>query len=186
VHVQSSIGQHPEWGIRIAGFLDEGNAPLDPRIAADNVRKIVEIPDLLKEEVIDELILACPLSMLASLGPLVGVCAEAGVPVTLLSDLFGEYLPPPRVSQLGTLPALNFAPVHHDRLMIGVKRIVDVVGASALLIDPVHRLVVPEPGFRNPDENRSCRSAGDRGLKRMHWMSTGMRQALVFSPLGIV
>ena len=134
VHVQRSIGRHPEWGIRIAGFLDDGDTPLDPTLAAYSVRKIVEIPDLLKEAVIDELILACPLSMLPSLGPLVAVCAEAGVPVTLLSDLFGDYLPPPRLSHLGSLPALSFAPVHHDRLKIGVKRIIDVVGASVLLI----------------------------------------------------
>ena len=72
--------------------------------------------------------------MLSSLRPLVAVCAEAGVPVTLLSDLFGDDLPPPEVSQLGGLSALNFAPVHHNELKLGIKRLIDVVGASVLLI----------------------------------------------------
>ena len=80
------------------------------------------------------MILACPLSMLPSMQPLVSVCVEAGVPVTLLSDLFGDDLPPPRLSQLGSLSGLSFAPVHHNELMISIKRIVDVVGAAVLLV----------------------------------------------------
>ena len=63
----------------------------------------------------------------------VDACASAGVPITLLSDIFGDYLPPPQVWRFGSLPALNFAPVHHNRLALAAKRGLDVLGASVLL-----------------------------------------------------
>ena len=102
---------------------------------------------LLNDQVIDEVIVACPRSMLASIIPVVNSCAAAGVPITLLSDLFGDYLPAPQVSRFGTLPALSFAPVHHDPIALAVKRGIDIVGALVGL------------GLTAPDR---------RGLRRPH------------------
>jgi len=133
LRVRNSIRAHPEWGLRIAGFVDEQDYPVEPSLASERIQKLHEVPDLMRERVIDEVILACPLSMLAGLGPLVQVCAEAGVPVTLLSDLF-DGLPTPRVGRLGSLSALSYAPVHHGRFEVAIKRLVDVVGASVALV----------------------------------------------------
>ena len=58
----------------------------------------------------------------------------AGVPITLLSDIFGDYLPAPRVKRFGSLPALHFAPVHHDGASLAVKRALDVAFAALLLL----------------------------------------------------
>ena len=60
--------------------------------------------------------------------------ALVGVPLTIPSDIFGDYLPPPRVTRFGGVPALSFAPVHHSRLKLAGKRLIDIVGASAALI----------------------------------------------------
>ena len=108
--------------------------PHDPRIPATRVYKFVDLQEVIREKVVDEVIVACPRSMLASIGPVVAVCATAGIPMTLLSDLYGDYLPPPRVTHFGSLAALSFAPVHHSRTKLMVKRLVDVVGSSALLL----------------------------------------------------
>jgi len=64
----------------------------------------------------------------------VGTCASTGIPMTLLSDIFGDYLPPPRVGRFGAMTALSFAPVHHSRSRLIVKRSIDVVGAAAALL----------------------------------------------------
>jgi exopolysaccharide biosynthesis polyprenyl glycosylphosphotransferase len=120
--------------MRVVGFMDESDVPHDARIPADKIFKMLDLPNILRDNVIDEVIVACPRSMLGSIGPVVGVCAAAGVPITLLSDLFGDYLPPPQVTSFGALAALSFAPVHHSGPMLMVKRCVDVVGAAILLI----------------------------------------------------
>jgi len=132
--IERSIAGHPEWGLRIIGFTDDVGSPLDPSLDGYDLHKMAEIPNLLRDSVVDELILACPLSVLPSMQPLVAVCVEAGVPVTLLSDLFGDDLPPPQMSRLGSLSALSFAPVHHSELKISIKRCIDVVGAAVLLV----------------------------------------------------
>jgi exopolysaccharide biosynthesis polyprenyl glycosylphosphotransferase len=131
---RSVLESHPEWGFRLVGFLDETDHPLIEGIDPSEVRKLVDLPSLLKDEVIDEVVVACPRSMLSALAPVVSVCAAAGVPITLLSDLFGDYLPAPRVTSFGTLAALNFAAVHHSRSQLAVKRTIDVVISSLLLV----------------------------------------------------
>ena len=133
-HVVQVLERHREWGLQVVGFLDNGDAPHDPRIPEEQIRKLVDLPTLLKERVIDEVIVACPRSMLGSLGPVVSTCASAGVPMTLLSDLFGDYLPPPRVTRFGSLAALSFAPVHHSRSLLAIKRLVDIAGATVGLL----------------------------------------------------
>ena len=133
-HVLYQLQRHPEWGLRVVGFMDEHDAPHDPRIPATRVFKFVDLQEIIRERVIDEVIVACPRSMLASIGPVVAVCATAGIPMTLLSDLYGDYLPPPRVTHFGSLAALSFAPVHHSRTRLLVKRGVDVVGSALALL----------------------------------------------------
>jgi exopolysaccharide biosynthesis polyprenyl glycosylphosphotransferase len=132
-HVLYQLERHPEWGLRVIGFLDELDVPHDSRIPAGQVFKFVDLGDVIRDRVVDEVIVACPRSMLASIGPVVAVCATAGVPLTLLSDLYGDYLPPPRVTHFGSLAALSFAPVHHSRSRLLVKRAVDVAGSALLL-----------------------------------------------------
>lgn len=129
------LEQNRQWGLQVVGYLDETDAAIAPGIDPEKVHKLMELPRLLREKVIDEVVVACPRSMLASLGPAVAVCAESGVPITVLSDLFGDYLPPPQVSRFGGNAALSFATVHHSRLELGVKRAIDIaVSGIALAI----------------------------------------------------
>ena len=137
--VRSVLENHPEWGLRLVGFLDETGSPVANGIDPEEVHKLVDLPRLLKDEVVDEVIVACPRSMLSGIAPVVSVCAATGVPITLLSDVFGDYLPAPRVTNFGALAALNFAPVHHSRSQLVVKRAIDVVvsAITLLVIAPV-------------------------------------------------
>ena len=132
--VQRLIGEHPAWALRIVGFVDDyefdGAAPE----ALGPIRKFADLPALFRDHVIDEIVVALPRSMLATLGPVVELCALVGVPLTIPSDIFGDYLPPPHVTRFGGVPALSFAPVHHSRLKLAGKRLIDVVGASAALV----------------------------------------------------
>jgi exopolysaccharide biosynthesis polyprenyl glycosylphosphotransferase len=123
------IVAHPAWGLEIVGFVDDSGVPVAPEIDPDRVFKVQDFPRLLAERVIDEVIVACPRSLLVSLDPIVGACAATGVPLTLLSDLFGEFLPPPRISRFGAQTALSFAPAHHQQLELVIKRLFDVAGA---------------------------------------------------------
>jgi exopolysaccharide biosynthesis polyprenyl glycosylphosphotransferase len=129
-----TLARHPEWGLRLIGYVDEGDTPLDPEIPSERVYKMMNLPELIRDEVIDEVIAACPRSMLAQIGPVVEACSAAGLPLTVMNDLFGDYLPPPKMRRFGSLGALTFAPVHHPRLALAAKRLIDILGAALGLI----------------------------------------------------
>ena len=137
--VYSTIENRPEWGLNILGFVDDAELPIDASIPADKVHKLVEMPRLLREHVVDEVIVATPRSMLSSVIPVVSACGAAGVPFTLLSDIFGDYLPPPVTTRFGSFGALRFAPVHHSQAGLAVKRFSDVLisGVGLVIAAPV-------------------------------------------------
>lgn len=155
-YVQNVIQQNPSWSLHIIGFVDNDTPPGGACVPGEQIFKITDMKSLIADQVIDEVIVACPRSMLASIIEVVDSCSAAGVPITLLSDLFGDYLPAPQTTRFGSLPALSFAPVHHNALKLAIKRGIDIVGASlGLLISaPVLamsavlvRLTSPGPTF---------------------------------------
>jgi len=132
--VMDEVEANPAWGLRILGFLDDRDVPVDPAIPVELVHKLQELPAMLSEQVVDEAIVACPRSLIADMASAVAVFAEVGIPVTLLSDLFGDLVPAPRTTRFGSMTALSFAPVHHGRVQLVVKRLLDVVGAACLVV----------------------------------------------------
>jgi exopolysaccharide biosynthesis polyprenyl glycosylphosphotransferase len=141
-HANNVIHEHPEWGLRVIGFVDEGDFPFDSQLlkvpsarrSNPRVHKMHEVAELFRQKVIDEVVVACPRSMLAAIAPVITICAAVGVPVTLLSDLFGDILPAPRQAQFGPHPALSFSVVHHDLASARIKRAIDAIGAAVLLV----------------------------------------------------
>jgi exopolysaccharide biosynthesis polyprenyl glycosylphosphotransferase len=133
------IEEHPTWGLRILGFVDDSDSPVDPALADARIYKFSDLPVVFREAVIDEVVVACPRTLLASVEPVISACASVGVPVTVFSDLFGDFLPPPRVSRFGAMPALSFAVVHHNPFKLSVKRALDVTvaGLALALASPV-------------------------------------------------
>ena len=133
-YVQQVIAAHPEWGLRVVAFVDDGEPDGGPRVPRERVRKFIDVPALLRDEAIDEALIACPRSLLPAIGSVVHACATVGVPVTLLSDLFGDRLPAPQVRYFDSLATLSFAPVHHNEVDLAIKRLIDILGSAAALV----------------------------------------------------
>jgi len=134
VQVYEEIRSHPEMGLRVIGFVDDADVPFDSSIPYEMVHKFIDTPNLLRESAIDEVIIACPRSLLPSIAPVVACCSAAGVPVTMPTDVFGDYFPPPRAGRFGSQASLSFARVHHSRSRLLVKRGIDIVGAAIGLV----------------------------------------------------
>jgi exopolysaccharide biosynthesis polyprenyl glycosylphosphotransferase len=128
------IEEHPAWGQRLVGLLDDCDTPADPALIGVPIHKLQDLPDLMRRVVIDEVIVACPRSMLSAIAPAIATCAAVGIPVTMLSDVFGDLMPRPRVAEFGMQPALSFGVVHHSRSALLFKRVMDVICATALLL----------------------------------------------------
>jgi len=131
--VKANIDAHPSWGLRVLGFVDDLDTPVDPSLYNAKLFRIEQMSTLLGELVVDRVVVACPRSMLGSIAPVLSACSSAGVPLTLLPDLFGDFLPTPYIGRFGARPSLEFAAVHHNTILLGVKRAIDVIGATAAL-----------------------------------------------------
>ena len=128
------INEHPAWGLRLVGLLDEYESPCDPSLLGVPIHKLQDLPDLIRSQVVDEVIVACPRSMLSMIAPAVATCAAVGIPVTMLSDVFGDLMPRPRATEFGAHAALTFGVVHHSRAALWFKRVMDVASATAMLL----------------------------------------------------
>lgn len=132
-HVYRTVVQHPDWALRIVGFVDDHAYAGDGNEAMGEIHKFADLPELFRNNVIDEVVVALPRSMLSSLSPVVEACSMVGVSLTIPVDLFEDFMPPPRVTRFGSSAALSYAPVHHNRFKLAIKRTIDIVGAATVL-----------------------------------------------------
>jgi exopolysaccharide biosynthesis polyprenyl glycosylphosphotransferase len=125
-----------DWGIQIVGHLDPDPARVGDRILESSVLGTVgDISSVLKENVIDEVILAIPRAMIPDVDKIAHACEEEGVQLGMMADVFGVHVARMRLVDLGAIPLLMLDPVAHDEWKLIVKRLMDL--GLALLSLPV-------------------------------------------------
>ena len=136
-----SIRQHANWGLRIAGFLDE-DARLRGQII-DGI-EVLGTPDdmqrLLQERTIDEVIFVVPRSWLVKTEPAILQCELGGVRATVAVDLFNMMFAKVHPSDLAGVPLISYEPTQAHEWQRALKRFMDLV-VSCL------GLVVLSPAF---------------------------------------
>lgn len=124
-----------EWGIKIIGMLDpkpiqehrgEGEVPILGDISL--IRKI------LTEEVVDEVIICLPRSLLDDVHELVEACAEEAVVVKFLADLYEVEGAEVALQQIGTWPILTINPAPKQERSLVIKRVADLLITIPLMI----------------------------------------------------
>jgi len=131
-----SLEESGQYGIRLLGFLDEDPAQ-DGRIklARDYpVRPIGDLPRILREHPIDEIIFSVDSRRLAGLEDTMLFCDEAGVRTRVAIDFFPHVNSDVYLDRLGQAPLLTFSAAPHDEIRLFVKRATDVVLAAAGLV----------------------------------------------------
>jgi len=126
-----------DYGVRLRGYLsdDPAGAPGEIRLRASyGVRPIAELPALLREHVIDEIIFAVESDRLSELEEYFLLCDEEGVRTRVAVDFFPHVNSTVSLERLGPTPLLTFSAAPYDEIRLLVKRVVDVVLAAAGLI----------------------------------------------------
>ena len=119
------------YGVRLIGFLAEsgqtGEVELDHTYP---VRQLAELPDLLKQHVIDEVIFAVDTRRLSELEEMFLLCDEEGVKTRIAIDFFPHVNSEVYLDRLGAAPLLTFSSAPHDEIRLLVKRLTDIVLAA--------------------------------------------------------
>jgi exopolysaccharide biosynthesis polyprenyl glycosylphosphotransferase len=126
-----------EYGVRLRGFLSERPA-VDPAEIALGAKypvyPIRELPALLREHVIDEIVFAVGSESLAGLEEVFLLCDEEGVRTRVAVDFFPHVNSTISLDRLGATPLLTFSAAPYDEIRLLVKRITDMTIAGAALI----------------------------------------------------
>jgi exopolysaccharide biosynthesis polyprenyl glycosylphosphotransferase len=117
-----------EWGIDIVGYLD-----LDPERIGTLVYEgcilgtITDIDSILKNHVIDEVIVAIPRTMLADVDTIAHACEEEGVKFRFMADIFNLSAARISLAKLAGIPLLTLEPVALDESKLLLKRTIDLI-----------------------------------------------------------
>jgi exopolysaccharide biosynthesis polyprenyl glycosylphosphotransferase len=132
----AALHRDAEWGISIIGHLDPdptrtGDSVLDASVLGT----VDDISSVLKDNVIDEVILAIPRAMMPDVEKIALACEEEGVKLSLMADVFDVRVARTRLTELGSIPLLTLEPVAQEEWKLLVKRLMDF--ALALLLVPL-------------------------------------------------
>ncbi|MEO8662806.1 MAG: sugar transferase [Bryobacteraceae bacterium] len=130
------------YGIRLSGFLRTGEqngvrATIQLQ-AAYPAFAASDLPELLRNRVIDEVIFAVESREISGLEELLLLCEEEGVRTRLAVDFFPHVNSRVYLEHLGHAPLLTFSATPHDEITLMLKRFIDIVFSafSLLLIAP--------------------------------------------------
>ncbi|HEY1240443.1 MAG TPA: sugar transferase [Bryobacteraceae bacterium] len=154
-----ALEKSAEYGIRLRGFLSEESAPAKREIVlkeAYPVSPVGDLPAMLRQHVIDEIIFAVPSESLARLEEYFLLCDEEGVRTRVAVDFFPHVNSTVSLDRFGATPLLTFSAAPYDEVRLLLKRSLDIVLAAAglvvlapfmLLIALLIRLTSPGPAI---------------------------------------
>jgi exopolysaccharide biosynthesis polyprenyl glycosylphosphotransferase len=132
------------YGVQLSGFLSDQNGAGEVELAQRYpVRPLAKLPDLLREQIIDEIIFAVDSRRLAELEEIFLLCDEEGVKTRVAVDFFPHVNSQISLDRLGTSPLLTFSATPHDEVRLLAKRVTDLVlaGAAAIFLFPFMLLI---------------------------------------------
>jgi len=148
------------YAVRLTGFFaDDPSEQARGEVELSQhypVHPMSALPDLLKQHVIDEIIFAVDSRRLASLEEILLLCEEEGVRTRIAVDFFPHVNSRVSLDRLGSSPLLTFSATPHDEIRLLVKRVTDILLATAalvvlflpmLLIALIIRLTSPGPAI---------------------------------------
>jgi exopolysaccharide biosynthesis polyprenyl glycosylphosphotransferase len=138
------LKNHPEWGFHILGVIDDEPSRGIKRVdGADVIGTLDDIPRILHNDAVDEIVFVVPRSRLSSVETALHDCETEGVVTTITVDLFDMQIARSAVSEIDGIPLLRFHTTRINEWQLLMKRVMDVVisGLIIILLGPVLLLV---------------------------------------------
>ena len=134
-----------EWGIDLVGIIDPRAEELPELLdGVPILGGLDQIEEILATQVIDEVVVCLPRSLLNEAGEVIAACDAQAVCVKYLANVFdmpgGSTL---HLEKTHSLPLLSFDPVYQDEGMLIIKRIMDLLITipALILLTPLFALV---------------------------------------------
>jgi FlaA1/EpsC-like NDP-sugar epimerase len=139
-HFIKRIQEHPEWGLRILGAIDdEPGRGIESVNGIKVIGTLSNIPEILQGNAIDEVIFVVPRSRLSHMENAIYECETRGVKATIAVDLFDMKIAKAYLEQLDGIPLVAFKTTVAKEWQLFFKRMIDIVisGLSIVLLSPL-------------------------------------------------
>jgi exopolysaccharide biosynthesis polyprenyl glycosylphosphotransferase len=121
-----NLRKQAEWGVKIIGHLDPDPQRIGQTVIdAPVIGTIEDINRILKDHVIDEVIIAIPRSLLEDAEIIAQACEAEGIKLQFMADVFSLHVARIRLTKAGNIPLLTLEPVAQDELKLLLKRCFD-------------------------------------------------------------
>src|SRR6266849_3196079 len=132
-HLGAALEQSSDYGIRLMGFLDE--APGEIHLSKTYQQyPLSRLRELLRGQVIDEIIFAVDSGKLSEMEEVFLLCDEEGVRSRVVVDFFPHVNSQVYLDRLGNTPLLTFSAAPHDEIRLLLKRVTDIILAAPALV----------------------------------------------------
>jgi len=132
----TTLRQNPQWGMYIVGYLDPDPTNVGRLICGSRVLGTTDaISTVFKEQVVDEVILAIPGTLISTVEEIAKACEEEGIKLCLMVDFFDVQVARVGLTKFGQIPVLTMEPVAQKEWKLKVKRFIDV--SITLLLIPM-------------------------------------------------
>jgi exopolysaccharide biosynthesis polyprenyl glycosylphosphotransferase len=137
IQIAKKIIGAPELGYKVIGFVDDKWYADKNLLTSDYsiVASLKEIPDFIRKEVVDEIMLTIPVKSYYNVSSqIVSLCEEQGIIVRHVSNIYNLTKDRPWVEYIGDLPSIQLYRSNMDGWPAYIKRIIDVSVSSISLI----------------------------------------------------
>ncbi len=129
------IDQHKEWGLRLTGFVSElPDVRLKEVKNVPVISTVTDLPHMLEQHVIDELIFAVSRKQLGGLEEIFLLCEEQGIRTRIAVNFFPHMLAKVHLDEFHGVPLLTFTTTPHNEFLLMSKRLFDIVIGLILII----------------------------------------------------
>jgi exopolysaccharide biosynthesis polyprenyl glycosylphosphotransferase len=129
------IKKHGEWGLSIAGLVDDDPDMVGKEINGYRIKGILkDIPRLLDEEAVNEVVFVVPRTWLTKVEESILECELRGVKTSVAVDIFNLHFARPVLSDFDGFPVIQFETTIEDMLQLFVKRLIDIFVSALMLL----------------------------------------------------
>jgi len=136
IRLAKALERSESYGVRVRGFFSEAEGGPEQVVlgSAYSVYRLRELPSIVRQHVVDEIIFAVDSGSLADLEEVFLLCDQEGIRTRVVVDFFPHVNSTISLDHLDATPMLTFSAAPHDELRLLVKRALDILVAAAGLV----------------------------------------------------
>ena len=142
--VKDKIVQHPGWGMKVVGFIAIASTQTNPTTyGVDRLGTLKDLPNLIHQNVVDEVIFAVPIGYIDRIEDALRVCEEQGIKAQIAMHFYTPIIAKTYIEDMDGLPMLTYSTTPEKVGKLFCKRAFDLVAAlvGMILISPLLTLI---------------------------------------------